>query len=167
MNRKDTTKFLSDLLVKERLTGMSIYYASEVTMDYGRGKGKTKRVDFVQFVPKNQTVSGIERGEFIFYEVKSCKEDYNIGNGLTFDGDKNYIVTTAETYKRIIKDIDYDVGVLVACPALRDVKDEIEDPMQIDGNLDDWRLKVAKKAHIKNRERPLSQLLFFMIRSGK
>ena len=86
---------------------------------------------------------------------------------MTFDGDKNYIVTTAETYKRIIKDIDYDVGVLVACPALRDVKDEIEDPMQIDGNLDDWRLKVAKKAHIKNRERPLSQLLFFMIRSGK
>ncbi len=37
------------------------------------------------------------------------------------------------------------MGVLVACPALRDVKDEIEDPMQIDGNLDDWRLKVAKK----------------------
>ena len=25
---------------------------------------------------------------FYFYEVKSCKEDYNSGNGLTFEGDK-------------------------------------------------------------------------------
>ena len=79
----------------------------------------------------------------------------------------NYIITTAETYKKIIKDVDYDVGVLIACPVLREIKDEIENPTQIDGNIDDWILKTAKNAHSKNRERPLSQLLFFMLRSGK
>ena len=86
---------------------------------------------------------------------------------MTFEGDKNYIVTTAETYKKIIKDVDYDVGVLIACPVLREIKDEIENPTQIDGNIDGWILKTAKNAHSKNRERPLSQLLFFMLRSGK
>jgi len=50
---------------------------------------------------------------------------------------------------------------------LREIKDEIENPTQIDGNIDDWILKTAKNAHSKNRERPLSQLLFFMLRSGK
>lgn len=105
MNRKEITKFLSELLVKKRLSGMGKYYASEVTMDWYIGKitHTMRRVDFIQFVPKNQTVSGIEHGDFYFYEVKSCKEDYNSGNGLTFEGDKNYIITTAETYKKIIK----------------------------------------------------------------
>ncbi len=91
MNRKEITRFLSELLVKKkRLSGMGKYYASEVTMDWYIGKitHTMRRVDFIQFVPKNQTVSGIEHGDFYFYEVKSCKEDYNSGNGLTFEGDK-------------------------------------------------------------------------------
>lgn len=50
MNRKETTEFLSKLLI-ERLSGRGKYYASEVTLDCGGGKGKEKRVDFVQFVP--------------------------------------------------------------------------------------------------------------------
>ena len=79
MNRKEITRFLSELLVKKRLSGMGKYYASEVTMDWYIGKitHTMRRVDFIQFVPKNQTVSGIEHGDFYFYEVKSCKEDYN------------------------------------------------------------------------------------------
>ena len=50
MNRKETTRFLSELLVQRKLLGK--YYASEVTLDCGAGKGKEKRVDFIQFVPK-------------------------------------------------------------------------------------------------------------------
>ena len=45
MNRKETTEFLSDLLVQRKLAGK--YYASEVTLDFGRGTGKEKRVDFI------------------------------------------------------------------------------------------------------------------------
>lgn len=39
MNRKETTEFLSNLLV-ERLSGRGKYYASEVTLDYSGGKGE-------------------------------------------------------------------------------------------------------------------------------
>lgn len=45
MNRVETTKFLSDLLVSDRLTGRGKYYASEVSIDYGTSN--VKRVDFM------------------------------------------------------------------------------------------------------------------------
>lgn len=167
MNRKETTEFLSKLLVSDRLTGQGKYYASEVTLDWGSGKGKEKRVDFVQFIPKNQSTGGIEKGEFIFYEVKSCKEDYNSGNGLNFEGERNYIVTTMETYKKIINDIAWNIGVLVACPDYRKTTEEFENPTPIDDNSVKWDLKIVRSAHPVNRHRSMSQLLFYMLRSGK
>ena len=70
MNRKETTAFLGKLLVKERLTGAGKYWASEVSIDYGTKD--VKRVDFMQFEPAGVVgVSGIEKGIFICYEVKS------------------------------------------------------------------------------------------------
>jgi hypothetical protein len=165
MNRKETTEFLSDLLVQRKLAGK--YYASEVTLDFGCGKGKEKRVDFVQFVPKNQSTSGIEKGEFIFYEVKSCKDDYHSGNGLNFEGDRNYIVTTMETYKQIIHEKPWEVGIYVACPEHRELVDEFENPTSLDDDTVNWTLKIALAAHPKDRQRSMSQLLFYMLRSGK
>lgn len=98
MNREEITKFLGDLLIQQRLSGRGKYWASEVTLDYGQGKGKQKRVDFMQFKPQNQlAVSELEKGEFICYEIKSCKADVFSGHGLNFEGDRNYIVTTMET----------------------------------------------------------------------
>ena len=95
MNRKDTTKFLGDLLVSDRFGGMDKYYAREVSVDYGTRE--VKRVDFMQFEPAGVTsISSIEKGIFTCYEVKSCKEDVFSGNGLNFLGEKNYIVTTME-----------------------------------------------------------------------
>lgn len=170
MNRKETTEFLSKLLVTKKLSGMGKYYASEVTLDWGGGKGKEKRVDFIQFIPKNQSTSGIEKGEFVFYEVKSCKADYNSGNGLTFEGERNYIVTTMETYKQIVRDINnnlWNVGVYVACPEWRKPVDEFENPTPIDDNSVDWTLKIVSDAHPQDRKRSMSQLLFYMLRSGK
>lgn len=43
MNRKETTEFLSKLLI-ERLSGRGKYYASEVTLDCGGGNGKLQYV---------------------------------------------------------------------------------------------------------------------------
>lgn len=165
MNRKETTEFLSDLLVQRKLAGK--YYASEVTLDFGRGKGKEKRADFVQFVPKNQSTSGIEKGEFIFYEVKSCKDDYHSGNGLNFEGERNYIVTTMETYKQIIHEKPWEVGVYVACPEHRELVDEFENPTPLDDDTVNWTLKIVLVAHPIDRQRSMSQLLFYMLRSGK
>lgn len=49
MNRKDTTQFLSDLLITDRLSGRGKYWAREVSIDYGTSH--VKRVDFIQFEP--------------------------------------------------------------------------------------------------------------------
>jgi len=76
MNRQLCTEFLSKLLVKEKLSGMGNYYAKEVTFDYGTDH--SIRVDYIQFKPLNQLcIDGIEKGEFICYEIKSCIEDFN------------------------------------------------------------------------------------------
>lgn len=169
--RKETTEFLSKLLIHTRLTGVGKHYASEVTLDFG--KRKQKRVDFVQFTPQNAySVGGIEKGEFTFYEIKSCKEDFNSGHGLTFDGDKNYLVTTMETYKAILNqirsnDFPYYVGVMVACPYhIADVYAEFENPTPLDAPDTQWELKIIIPAHNHSRERSLTELLFCMVRSG-
>lgn len=36
--------------------------------------------------------SSIERGEFVYVEVKSCMADFKSGHGLTFQGDANWLV---------------------------------------------------------------------------
>lgn len=51
MDRKSTTKFLGELLKKDRLSGLGKYWASEVSIDAFTATGKGGRVDFVQFVP--------------------------------------------------------------------------------------------------------------------
>lgn len=40
MDRKQTTKFLSDLLINVKFSGMGKYWASEVSLDYMLGKGE-------------------------------------------------------------------------------------------------------------------------------
>ena len=172
MNRKQTTKFLSDLLVSSRLSGMGKYYASEVTLDYGQGKGKEKRVDFMQFVPENQLcTAGIEKGIFICYEIKSCKADFNSGHGLNFEGDKNYIVTTMEVYKELVYDmqhkIPHHVGVMVACPYHIKPEDDFQSPTSVDEEGVMWDLKIIKQSHPAYRTRSMAELLFCMLRSGK
>ena len=47
MDRKETTKFLGNLLVREKLGNG--YWASEVSIDYGTTD--VKRVDLMQFDP--------------------------------------------------------------------------------------------------------------------
>ncbi|MBQ2973363.1 MAG: hypothetical protein IJE19_03325 [Clostridia bacterium] len=170
MNRKETTKFLSELLIRRKLTGMGKYYASEVTLDYGKGKGKEKRVDFMQFVPQNQiSISGIEKGIFICYEIKSCKADFDSGWGLNFEGEQNYIVTTMEAYKAIIKDqfLPFGIGCLVACPMFRTVEDEFEAPSDISDDSLIWDLRAIVPSHKQDRKRPMAELLFCMLRAGK
>ena len=169
MDRKSTTKFLSQLLIDKKLTGIGKYWASEVTLDYG--KKSPKRVDFMQFVPRNQfCVSAIEQGEFICYEIKSCKEDFRSGNGLNFEGDRNYVVMTMETYKDLvdseIKKLSRNVGVMVAVPVGSDKAAELENPTELSEDTA-CELVVIKPAYRADRRRSVTELLFCMLRSGK
>lgn len=164
MNRSETTKFLSDLLIKEKFTGIGKYWASEVSIDYGTTD--VKRVDFMQFEPVNQVhVSGIEKGIFTCYEVKSCKNDFNSGFGRNFIGEKNYFVMPMSLYKEVIQEIPHNIGALVPIPEYTDKHDEFENPTELSVDTD-WKLCAIKPSHMQGRNKSVSELLFCMLRSG-
>ena len=164
MNRKETTKFLGDLLKSERLRGRGKYWASEVSIDYG--SVDVKRVDFMKFEPSGVCgISAIEKGIFICYEVKSCKADFNSGFGQNFIGEKNYLVMPMSTYKEVINDIPHNVGVLVPIPVNADVYEEFENPTPL--TIDkEWKLHTIRAARQQLRMRSMVELLFCMLRSG-
>ncbi len=126
-----------------------IYWAKEVTFDYATSR--SVRVDYMRFKPINNTVSGIEKGDFYCYEVKSSLDDFHSKNGHNFIGDYNYYIMPEEVYAKVSIEIPYYVGVLV--PSVKNY-------------FGDWYdLKSVKKAKRKNRERPLSEMLLMMFRS--
>lgn len=182
MNRPEITKFLSDLLICDRFLGAGKYYAREVSIDPCTNHGK--RVDFMQFIPEHQmSVSGLENGTFICYEVKSCRKDVYSGNGLTFIGEMNYIVTTMECWKSIVDDYRNGIidkflkdkypessnyyGILVAIPDGRELTDEFENPTPLDASVNRWKLKAVIPSIRAYRKRSMTELLFCMLRSGK
>ena len=184
MNRKMVTSFLSNLLITKKLQGIGKYWASEVSIDYG--STNVKRVDFMQFMPPNQcSVGAIEKGQFICYEIKSCREDIYSGNGLNFLGEQNYIVTTMECYKDLIADRNSGkllehirecnpessryYGIIVAIPESRKEWDEFENPTPLTKATmaGEWRLHKIIPCTPGPRKRSITELLFYMLRSGK
>ena len=165
MNRKEITKFLSELLIRSRFGGIGKYWAREVTLDYG--SANVKRVDFMQFLPANTTsISGIEKGEFVCYEVKSCMADYKSGHGQNFIGERNYFVMPMDLYKKVINDIGFRAGVMVPIPKDADIHKEFENPTELDSSKE-WELVIIKHSNTHFRERSMLELLFCMLRSGR
>ena len=177
MNRKETTKFLTDVLISNRLSDRK-YYAEEVTLDYGTNH--QKRVDVIQFIPQGVLYpSQIEKGEFTFYEIKSCKEDIFSGNGLNFLGERNYIVTTMETYNKILPmladgslhkyvkehypESTIEFGIMI--PIYKDVYEEMENPTPLGGDISDWKMHIIYPCHLACRSKSIVELLFCMLRS--
>ena len=128
-----------------------IYMAKEVTFDYATTNAC--RVDYMRFKPVNNTVSGIEKGDFYCYEVKSSVEDFKSKNGHNFIGDYNYYVMPEEVYATVSHSIPYNVGVYVP------------DGMHYRGEW--YNLKCVKKARRKDRSKPVSEMLLMMFRSCK
>lgn len=181
MNRKRTTEFLGKILEEDRLAGMGKYWAKEVSIDYGTKD--VKRIDFMQFEPAGVTsISAIEKGIFICYEIKSCRDDVFSGNGLNFIGEKNYIVTTMACWKSIQEDMrngkldrhiktccpnsSHNYGIMVAIPLWSKVEDEYANPTPLD-QAKDWMLTVVIPCRIGIRKRSITEMLFYMLRSGK
>lgn len=148
MTRGETTKFLSEIAEKfiNPTNDPRIYWAKEVTFDYATAHAI--RVDYMKFKPVSNTVSGIEKGDFYCYEVKSSVEDFHSKNGHNFIGDFNYYIMPEEVYEAVCSEIPYYVGLYI--PA---------------GEM--WRsLKSVKKAKRKNRDRPVAEMLLMMFRSA-
>lgn len=147
MNRKETTKRLSELTeqyINPRYDPR-IYWAREVTFDYGTLN--QVRVDYMEFAPKNNSVSGIEKGDFYCYEIKSSVADFKSKHGHNFIGDYNYYVMMQDTFNQVKELIPFNVGVLV--------------PDDLNGYL-----KAVKKAKRVDRKRPIYEMLFMMFRSA-
>jgi len=121
-----------------------IYWAKEVTFDYETEH--SVRVDYMRFKPVNNSVSGIEKGDFYCYEVKSSVEDFKSKNGHNFIGDYNYYVMPANVFDSVKNGIPYNVGVF--CP-------------------DAQCLVSVKKAHKANRNKSLCEMLLMMYRSAR
>lgn len=181
MTRAETTKFLSELLIADKFRGAGKHWASEVSID--PFTTKSKRVDFMLFYPVDQiSASGIEKGIFTCYEIKSCKEDVYSGNGLNFLGEKNYIVTTMECYKDIMADLRDGIfvkylkehypesstyfGVMVAIPSHKKLEEEFENVTPLDASTE-WKLAIPIACTTGPRKRPMTELLFCMLRSGR
>lgn len=165
MNRKETTAFLGQLLVREKFGGIGKYWSKEVCIDFGTRD--VKRIDYMQFQPANQVeISGIESGIFICYEVKSCKADFESGFGQNFIGEKNYFVMPMSLYKDVVNQIPHHVGVLVPIPLYVDKLDEFESPTPLNAE-DAWRLIAVKPALTRGRKKSMVELLFCMLRSSR
>lgn len=145
MKRGEITKALSEMTEKfiNPYNDPRIYWAREVTFDYS--SSHAIRVDYMKFKPVNNTVGGIEKGDFYCYEVKTSVEDFHSKNGHNFIGDFNYYIMPEEVYATVSLEIPYAVGVY--CP---------------DGS----ELCSVKKAKRKDRERPVSEMLLMMFRSA-
>lgn len=144
-NRKEITDTLSAAIEKKinPYNDPRIYWAKEVTFDYSTNHAV--RVDYMKFVPVNNSVSGIEKGDFYCYEVKSSVEDFHSGHGLNFLGDYNYIVMPEDVYQEVSKEIPYYIGVYTSSGS---------------------ELECTKKAKRHDRTRPVSEMLLMMFRSA-
>lgn len=148
MNRKEITErlsFLTEQMINKDPYSR-IYWAKEVTFDY-RTKNAV-RVDYMMFQPVNNTISGIEKGDFYCYEIKSSVEDFKSKHGHNFLGDFNYYVMPRKVFESVKDRLPHEVGVYVT--------DE------------DCRLALysVKQARRKSRTRPVSEMLLMMFRSA-
>lgn len=163
MDRGKVTKTLGDLLIRDVLHKK--YWANEVTFNYGRN-GEC-RIDFMTFSPVNQSTSGIERGSFTAYEVKSCLPDFKSKNGHNLFLDKNYYVMPMELYKSVVRELPYNVGVYCPVPNNKDKHSEFDNPTKAEElNPDICRLICIRNSHPKDRDVSVPVALFCMMRSG-
>ena len=157
MTRPEITKALS-VLTEEHIAphrDVRYYWAKEVTFDHGTGH--SLRVDYMMFKPINNSVSGIEKGDFYVYEIKSSIEDFRSPNGHNMIGDYNYYVMPQEVYDEVKYEIPYWVGVLVP--------DAYKFDRNQDGQVKWSYLRSEKRARRQNRTRPLAEMLLMMFRS--
>ena len=186
MGRKEITNYLTELLIGNKLNDRK-YYAKEVTIDYGTVH--PRRIDIMEFRPAGVlTASDIEKGLFVCYEIKSCKEDVFSGHGLNFYGEYNYIVTTMQCYKDIQEDIRSgkldshiasfmnltqapEYGILVAVPGNIDLRnkhdlyDEYDNPHDFTIGEDYKFWDVYPQSRMAHRTRSMNELLFCMLRA--
>ncbi|GDZ42720.1 hypothetical protein MCC01966_12860 [Bifidobacteriaceae bacterium MCC01966] len=149
MSHPGITAALGLMLIKDvfHYPDPRIYWANEVTYDYTLAH--PIRVDFMRFKPRNTLPSGLEQSEFLAYEVKSCKQDFESGHGLNFIADLNYVVVPPTLVGYAREHNPFGVGIYT--PVTEYGRGEV--------------LKCVKPSRRFPRERPALELLFGLTRS--
>ena len=162
MTRTETTKFLGKLLTDTRLGGAGSHWASEVSVD--PWTPKARRVDYMEFSPANQcSVSGIEKGIFTCYEIKSCKEDvYSYKDILPDFRSGRFANYMSEKHP----DSSTYYGVMVAIPFWGESTEEFKDPTPLSEDRN-WKLEIVLPCRQGIRTKSMTELLFCMLRSGR
>ena len=144
MQRKEITQFLSQCTERKLNPNNDprIYMAKEITFDYGTENAV--RVDYMKFKPLNNTVWGIEKGDFYCYEIKSSVEDFHSKHGHNFIGDFNYYVMSREVFDAVKSEIPFRIGVYIP---------------------EGTTLYCIKRAKRTDRTRSVSEMLLMMFRS--
>ena len=164
-NRKIITILLKQLLEK-KIDKRGNYWAKEVTFNYGYPE--ECRVDYMKFEPQNNSPSGLEKGIFICYEIKSSVEDFRSHSGHNFLGEKNYYVMPVEVYLKTQKEIPFSIGVYCPIPNRKTIEQELESPTDIYKiTPNSCEIFCIKKARSINRKYSNLTCLFNMFRSGK
>ena len=150
--RSETTEMLS-ALVEKRLSRRCNLWAAEVT--FPRLREPNVRIDYMGFVQHSRDgfvgSASVELGTFEAYEVKSCMADYESGHGLSFIGDRNYLVCTRELAERL--------------------RDELRIPWQANAVLVPDKGCTRLLSWVEHpfvgslRERPASEMLWQMVRA--
>ena len=163
-DRPETTKILSLSLEKHinPHNDPRIYWAKEVTFDYSTEH--PIRIDYMKFKPANNTVSGIEKGDFYCYEVKSSVEDFHSKNGHNFIGEFNYYVMPENVYEKVKNEIEYIIMDGGSNDISYYVGVYVPDGMNYNGQW--YNLKSIKKAKRIDRSRPMVEMLLMMFRSA-
>ena len=114
MTREDITSELSAKALKKLRREFTLV-AQEVWVD------EEHRVDFVGFKPLVSTPypAALERGTFVFVEVKSCMADFKSGHGLTFEGDANWLICSQDLCEALRENQMLPYRTAVLCPDKR------------------------------------------------
>lgn len=152
INRPEITSKLSKL-VEKRLESQHMYWSAEV--DFDKNLENERRIDYVGFKPftpfsVNEPAS-VELGNFEFYEVKSGMNDFKSGHGLTYYGDKNYLVTTQEFAEELRTTQNYPENVTsILCP---------------DKNWTRLYTKINLNGYMVHRTRSSSEILWAIVQA--
>lgn len=147
--RPDITAKLSQL-VEKRLDSQNMYWSPEVNFDGGK-----ERVDFVGFHSKlgAPEAVAVDLGRFEFYEVKSSMADFTSGHGLTFYGDKNFLVCLPELAQQLVEQQAIPERVdMILCPDKS------------------WKRLVPKIDHMRiglHRERTAAEMLWAIVKAHR
>jgi len=105
LQRRKKEKLIA--LLEKRASRPNVCAASDVVI--GMGRRKSFLVDYMTFSPSgSEDVSGIEKGVFTCYMIRTGYDDLYSDESLNFIGEINYLVTTAEVYAQILDDEKLD-----------------------------------------------------------